>query len=82
MDKGEVDMTMYYQCRFEKDTPDGIEQKVAWIEGRGAKQFARVELKGEEGLWTVVTVSDIGIDYEEYQKRVAKGRTKFAAIKE
>jgi hypothetical protein len=75
-------MTMYYQCRFEKAGPEGIEQKVGWIEGRGAKPLARVELKGEEGLWTVVTVSDTGIDYEEYKKRVAKGRTHFASLKE
>jgi hypothetical protein len=70
----------YYQCRFEQPTPDGIIRTVAWIESRGAKVGAKVELKGEDGLWTVTTVSNIGIDRDEYLKRVAKSRTKFASI--
>jgi hypothetical protein len=29
---------------------------VAWIEARGARRGARVELKGEDGLWEVARV--------------------------
>ena len=70
----------YHQCWFEKNTDDGLEKKVGWIEKRGAKIGALVELKGEEGLWLVTKVSDVGVDHQEYLKRISKGRTKFASI--
>jgi hypothetical protein len=37
----------------ESENPKGTAVLVAWIEEKGAKQGARVELKGEEGLWYV-----------------------------
>jgi hypothetical protein len=49
-------MMFYYQCKLEKDTPDGIVMETAWIEAKGAKEGNRVELIGEEGLWDVKMV--------------------------
>lgn len=74
-------MMYYYQCRFEKETPDGIVITVGWVEGvHGLKVGARVTLKGEEGYWTVKSVSDIGLTYDEYKNVVSKSRTKFASL--
>ena len=42
----------YYQCAMYQ----GPQRTVGWIEARGAKVGARVELKGEAGLWTVDAV--------------------------
>jgi hypothetical protein len=38
--------TLLYQCRMEQHIPEGRVETVGWIEGRGAKVGARVELKG------------------------------------
>lgn len=57
---GETIMTVrYFQCRMQK--PDaahrtrGITEQVLWIEERGAKVGASVELVGD-GVWTVTAV--------------------------
>lgn len=46
---------LYYQCRFRR----GTERTVAWIEARGAKIGAQVELTtlDENGPWVVEDVS-------------------------
>lgn len=44
----------YYQCVMTR----GDERTVGWIEARGAKVNARVELKGEDGLWVVAEVHE------------------------
>ncbi len=41
-----------FQCLLRQ----GDTRTVAWIEERGARLGARVELKDEEGLWQVVEV--------------------------
>ena len=41
-----------FQCLLRQ----GGTRIVAWIEGRGARLAAHVELKDEEGLWQVVEV--------------------------
>jgi hypothetical protein len=46
----------YYQCKLEKDTPEGIIMETAWIEAKGAKEGNQVELIGQEGLWYVKMV--------------------------
>lgn len=63
----------YYQCRFEKATKEGTVCTVAWIDERGAKVGALVELKGEEGLWLVTKVSE-PISEAEYRKIQTKSR--------
>ena len=46
------------QCRLEQESPDGLITIVAYIEEHGAKVGNRVELKGEDGLWLVKSVSE------------------------
>ena len=41
-----------FQCLLRQ----GGSRIVAWIERRGAREHARVELEGEPGLWEVVAV--------------------------
>jgi len=49
---------------------------VAWIEEKGAKQGARVELKGEDGLWYVDHVGEIGMDEKDLRgKQLADRRS-------
>jgi hypothetical protein len=56
-------MTKYYQCKLQKAVPTGMMIEQAWIEEKGASLGARVELKGEEGLWVVTSV-DLGTHME------------------
>lgn len=51
-------MTKYYQCRLEKETPDGIEKEVAWIEENIAEVGKKVEVKGKDGLYTILNVTN------------------------
>lgn len=48
----------FYQCALHQ----GDTRTVGWIEARGAKSGARVELKGQSGLWDVVSVFQPPID--------------------
>lgn len=73
---------MYYQCEFQKLTKEGTMKTVAWIEERGAKKGVMVELKGEEGLWTVTNVTTPGINKEEFEATKDKSRHKFASLKD
>jgi hypothetical protein len=41
-----------FQCLLR----NGHTRTIAWIEERGARLGARVELKGEDGLWEVLDV--------------------------
>lgn len=43
---------MYFQCALHQ----GERRTVGWIEARGARQGARVELEGCPGLWDVAAV--------------------------
>jgi hypothetical protein len=43
---------MSYQCLLRQ----GDRRAVAWIEERGARAGARVEINGEDGLWDVAAV--------------------------
>ena len=45
-------VVMSFQCLLEQ----GNARSVAWIEERGARVGARVEIKGEHGLWDVAAV--------------------------
>ena len=47
-------MKKYQQCRLHRDAAE----TTAWIEVRGAKVGARVELLPSRELWTVVEVFD------------------------
>lgn len=73
-------MTTYHQCRFEQLTDEGLKTTTGWIEKRGAKVHALVELKGETGLWRVTSVSE-GISEEEYKVMTWKSRRKLPSLK-
>lgn len=67
-------MTLYYQCRLEQKTDEGIIHQVAWIEEKGAKHGLRVQLIGEEGLWEVKIVSQPGMNKVDiHNHQTAKG---------
>ena len=67
----------YYQCRLlqESETPKGTAVLVAWIEEKGAKQGARVELKGEDGLWLVQHVGTCMDEKQLKAKELANRRS-------
>lgn len=50
-------MKTYYQCRLEREeSPDTITVTTGWIEARGAKKGAEVELLPARKLWKVADV--------------------------
>jgi len=69
----------YHMCRFEKVVDGHTILTTGWIEGRGAKTGAKVEIKGEEGLWDVVTVSE-SISLDEFRKLQTSSRAKWASL--
>jgi hypothetical protein len=67
-----TDKRLHYQCLLRQ----GDIRVVAWIEGRGAKPSARVELEGEDGLWEVGDVHRPGRTLgwlQENARRARKG---------
>lgn len=73
-------MAMYYQCRFEQETPDGKQVLVAWIEKRGAKVGSLVELKGEDGLWLVTSTGGEGHSDEWLREKQQSDRRSLLSI--
>lgn len=74
---GEYDVTLFYQCRFQRDGSE----TVAWIEERGAKLGASVELKSADGeRWTVVEVYHPGIDEAKLREKQANDRNALSSI--
>jgi len=59
---------MYFQCKFSQ----GYMIQTAWIEERGARVGALIELKGEEGLWKVEEVNQPGRDAKWLQENSVK----------
>lgn len=74
-------MTKYYQCRLEKQTAEGIEPVVAWIEEKGANVGWLVELKGKEGLYTVVGVTQPPVESKDLTEKQRKDRNSLSSIK-
>jgi hypothetical protein len=64
----------YYQCRMEQEQPDGKAIIVAWIEEKGAKVGNRVELKGEDGLWTVIHKTNHPLEGDKLIEKQAMDR--------
>ncbi len=73
---------MYMQCRMEQQREHGIAELVGWIEERGAKVGARIELKGEEGLWVVVTAGGPAVEIQKLREKQAADRASLPSIKE
>ncbi len=71
-------MTMFYQCRMRRD---GTET-VGWIEERGAKVGASVELISADGeFWTVVEVYKFGLDEAALRAKQARDRDCLPSLK-
>lgn len=65
----------YIQCRLTR--PSGRTQMVMtiWIEARGAKKGAQVELLPSRELWTVVEVyGDVSVDHDKIKDMEANYR--------
>lgn len=73
-------MTIYYQCLLRLDT----QYMTTWIEERGAKESAYVELLGDGGkqLWQVMIVYRPGIDDTTLITNQKLNRGSLASIKQ
>jgi hypothetical protein len=70
---------LWYQCRLRQ----GAAETVGWIEARGAKPGASVELKTEqfdEGTWLVVEVYQPGMDAVALREKQAIDRKGLPSI--
>lgn len=55
----------YFQCELQKDNT----HTVAWIEARGAKIGASVEIKELDGFWQVKKVYVPSIEYDDLKAK-------------
>lgn len=70
-------MTMYFQCRMQRDGSE----TVGWIEERGAKVGAEVELKtADEEFWRVTQVYLPGLPEEKLREKQANDRNALPSI--
>jgi hypothetical protein len=65
---------LWYQCHLLRDDV----HEIAWIEARGAKKGAWVEIKGDEGrLWEVLEVYGPGREKAMIDRDKGKARKAF-----
>ena len=70
-------MTTYFQCRMRH----GSSETVGWIEERGAKVGARVELKSaDSAFWDVVDVARPGLDEAKLREKQSNDRNALPSI--
>ena len=70
-------MATYYQCRFRRGDPETI----AWIEERGAKVGASVELKTAYGeRWNVIEMFVPGLDEAKLREKQQHDRNALPSI--
>jgi hypothetical protein len=68
---------MYFQCKFRR----GDAETIAWIEERGAKVGAEVELLSADGqFWRVVEVYQPGLDEAVLREKQKKDRNSLPSI--
>lgn len=70
----------YVQCRFEQACPEGLRTTVGWIPDRGARPGALVELKGEDGLWRVVSAGGHPVPLERLRAKQASDRAALPSV--
>jgi len=68
----------YHQCRMKE--VNGSRETIGWIEDRGAKVGAHVELKDFDAFFEVLSVSDIAINADDLRQKQANDRNCFASI--
>lgn len=71
------DAGRYYQCLLRQ----GDTRTVGWIEERGAKVGARVELKDHDGLWHVLAVYQPPRDVGWLREKQRKDRRGLRSVK-
>lgn len=71
---------LYVQCRFEQTYESGRTELVAWIPERGAKLGARVELKGEDGLWTVISAGGPAVPISKLREKQMADRASLPSL--
>jgi hypothetical protein len=70
-------MTMFFQCRMRK----GSAETIGWIEERGAKVGADVELKTADGeFWRVIEVYTPGLEAAALQAKQANDRNALPSL--
>jgi len=76
--KSESFHMLYHQCRFAR----GPERTIAWIEARGAKIGARVELTAldDDGPWEVVEICGAPLEAEALADLQRLNRKSLASI--
>lgn len=75
-------MDTYFQCMMRRG-PGGAETTIGWIEARGAKVGARVELldlERPQDFWTVAEVWQPPMDKAALQAKQGRDRNAFASI--
>lgn len=70
-------MTTYHQCLLRRDNV----QTTAWIESRGAKPGASVELKPDNDLWEVVEVYQASMSEDVLRETQRQRRAKPPSLK-
>jgi hypothetical protein len=69
-------MSTYYQCRFQRGS-----KTIAWIEERGAKVGASVELKTADGeRWNVIEMFVPGLDEAKLREKQQNDRNALPSI--
>lgn len=69
-------MKQFYQCLLQR----GSEETTAWIEARGAKVGAGVELLPVREVWTVAKVYEHGLDGDVLQETKRLNRHSLPSI--
>jgi hypothetical protein len=69
----------YHQCRMKE--VDGSRETIGWIEERGAKLGAEVELKEFGAFFKVLSVSEMAYDGDELREKQNRDRNAFASLK-
>lgn len=67
---------IYFQCKMRQ----GDEIIVGWIEARGARVGAMVEVKDKGGFWEVLAVPDTGVAKQVLSEMNATKRKGFKSI--
>ena len=70
-------MKQYYQCRLQS----GDSETVGWIEAKGAKPGALVELLPEGKFWSVVEVYDHGLPEDVLKENQRLNRNSLPSVK-
>jgi hypothetical protein len=66
-----ADKTQYYQCRMKRADITASVWTTGWIEARGAKVGAQVEIMPSRDVWEVVEIYENGLSIDalkEHQK--------------